>query len=250
MAIFLPRWEKLKKDFETETNQSRPQEKVKIALIGSISKSSGITPVLKDIDSALDKKERKPLEQAINKLMVQRSSYCTFLANEQKQYDHGGDIWMSYQGLIKGLEKIEKDAGDAAKGLQEAKSPGKQGIEFFALEGDLKGTLAAAKKGLTPYGALEKKYGLLKKADASVKLAETYTKTAARTQPKEAREALEAFQKECKKCADELAKVLNVEKDPGFHKALQSYHDAMKALSNLARIDAQIKNLKVMEQSA
>ena len=250
MGAYVTRWEQLKQDFETESNQKRPLDTVKNALLGTVAKASGVTPVLKDVDSALQKKERKPLEQAINKLMVQRSSYCTFLAKEQAKYDHGGDIWMAYQGLIKGLEKIEKDAGDAAKALQEAKSPNQKGIEFFALEGDIKGTIVAAKKSLGPYAALEMKYALLKKSEAAVKLAETYTKTAARTQAKEARQALEAFKIACKKCADELANVLAAEKDPGFHKALQAYHGAMKALSTLARVDAQIKNLKAMEADA
>jgi bacterioferritin-associated ferredoxin len=248
MGVYLDRWQQLTQTFETDANKKRPLETVKKALIGTVAKSSGVTPVLKDIEAALEKKQRKPLEQAINKLMVQRSSYCLFLGKEQAQYPHGDDIWMAYQALIKGLEKIEMDAGAEAKALQEEKG-GKPGIEFFALEGDLKGTLAAAKKGLTPHAALEKKYGLLKKADASLKEAEAYTKAAARTQYKEAREALESFKTECGHCVTELAKVLDKEKEANFHKELQSYHDAMKALSVLARINAQINNLKKLEQA-
>ena len=53
MGVYVTRWEQLKKDFEQESNQKRPLETVKKALIGTISKSSGVTPVLKDVDSAL-----------------------------------------------------------------------------------------------------------------------------------------------------------------------------------------------------
>jgi len=253
VGVYLTRWEKLKKDFETKTGAKRPQETVKKALVGTVAKASGITPVLKDVDTSIEKKERKPLEQALNKLMVQRSAYCTFLSQEQKKFNPMVDdtqqaIWEAYRDLIMGVQKIESDAADQAKTLQEAKGA-TQGIKFLALEGDVKGTIAAAKKGLAPYAALEKKYDLIKKADGAVAQAEAYTKAAARTQVKEAIKALETFKVEAKKCYEALAKVLAVEKDKGFQTALQAYHDAMKALASVGRVDAQISNLKAMAQA-
>jgi hypothetical protein len=249
MGAYLTRWQNLKQAFETEAQKKRPLETTK-TLLGTAAKSSGVTPILKDIETALAKKERKPLEQALNKLNVARSSYGKFLSLEQAKFQDDPVVWKAYHSLIIGLQDIEVDLAAAAKSLQEAKSSDQKGIEFFGLEGDLKGALVAAKAKLAPFATLEKKYGLLKKADATVKAAETYTKAAARTQAKEARVALELFKVECKKCADELDKVLKLEKEAKFHAALQSYHDAMKNLAVVQRIDGQIAKLKAMEAGA
>jgi hypothetical protein len=170
---YVARWEKLKKDFETAFNAKRPMLKVNDADAGVVSKSSGITPVLKDIDTALQKKERKPLEQAINKLMVVRGPYATLLAKEAGKYsDWTQDpsfegISTAFRDFMMGLQKLEVDAAAEAKQLQVAKGAA-EGIEFFALEGDVKGTVSTAKKGLAKFAALEKKHNLIKLSDAAV----------------------------------------------------------------------------------
>ena len=255
MSDYLKRWEKLKKDFETASGSKRPKETVKKALLGTVQKASGLTPVLKDIDTALSKKQRAPLEQALNKLMVVRSDYGKFLMKEQAQYVNSPDdpdmtIWKAYKDLLFGIQKLEEDAAVDAKKLQETKQTGVTGITWLGLEGDVKGTVADAKKKFTSFADKEKKYNLLKKAEGAVKAAEAYTKTAARTEYTNARKALELFKSEAKKCADECAKVLSAEKDDNYKKAVRSFHDAMKALSVLARIDQQIRNLAAAEKGA
>jgi hypothetical protein len=252
---YLARWEKLKTDFEANTGRARPKEETKKFLIGTVQKASGVTPVLKDVDTAIEKKQRTPLEQSLNKLMAIRSSYCTFLTSQQSVFAPGKAtedlaIWTEYRDLIKGLEAIETDASKDAKTLQEEKSPGKQGIMWLSLEGDLKGTVEAAQKQLKPFAALEKKADVLKKANSSIKAAEEYTKAAARTQPTEARQALNKFKTEAAKCADDLDKIAKAATDVGFKKAVTSFQSAMKALSVAARVDAQINNLKAMEATA
>lgn len=252
---YLARWEKLKADFEANTGKARPKEETKKFLVGTVQKSSGVTPILKEVDTALEKKQRTPLEQSLNKLMVARSSYCTFLTSQQGTFAPGKPtedlaIWTEYRDLIKGLEAIETDASKDAKSLQEAKSPNKEGILWLSIEGDLKGTIEAAKKQLKAFDALEKKAAVLKKADAAVKATEDYTKAAARTQAAEARTALDKFKIEATKCATELDKIAKAATDGGFKKAVTSFHDAMKALGVSARVDAQIKNLKAMEATA
>ncbi|HEX3745910.1 MAG TPA: hypothetical protein VHW09_18340 [Bryobacteraceae bacterium] len=253
MANYLKRWEDLKKAFESTTNQQRPKEVKKKIILGTVQQASGLTPVLKTVDAALEKKQRAPLEQALNKLFQVRGTYATFLMGEQKKFLNDPDdpemvVWIAYKDLIFGIQKIEEDASKDAKALQEAKG-GETGITWLSLEGDIKGTVQAAKKLFAPFAAQEKKNKLLCKADGAVKAAETYTKAAARTQAADARKALELFKKEAKEGADDLAKVLNAEKDPAYKKAIQSFHDAMKAISTLARIDAQIKNLQDMEKA-
>ena len=245
MGVYVTKWENLKKDFENKTNQARPRETVKKALIGTVAKSTGITPALKDVESALAKKERKTFAQALNKFEIQRNAYSKFLAEEQTHLDPATDeaVWKAYQSLIQGLHGIADEAAKDAKSVQEEKSP-IEGIQFLAMEAELKNVVADAKKKLTPYAALEKKYGLLKKADAALKLAETYTKVAARTQVKAALDTLESLQKECKKCADELEKVVKLEKDQGFKTALESYRKSMADTGAWSRLLLQIKNLR------
>jgi hypothetical protein len=251
---YVARWEKLKKDFETAFQAKRPMLKVKDADAGIVTKSSGITPVLKDIDTALQKKERKTLERAINKLMVVRGPYATLLAKEAGKYSDWNEdlsfqaISTAFRDFMMGLQKLEVDAAADAKKLQETKGAA-AGIEFFALEGDVKGTVSSAKKGLAKFATLEKKHSLLKLSDAAVKQAEIYTKTAARTEVKAAKQALLNFKTEAKKCADALAKVSKLETDKDFLKALTSYQNAMQALSAMTRVDAQIRNLTAMEQA-
>lgn len=254
MPNYLKQWENLKKAFETKTGSKRPKETTKKILLGTVQKSSGITAVVKEIDSALSKKQRVPLEKALNNLMAARGTYCTFLMKEQKQFlndpnDPDLTIWTAYKDFIFGIQKIEEDAAKEAKTLQEKKSPGATGITWLGLEGDVKGTIAAAKKSFGAFPAQEKKYNLLKKAEGAQKAAETYTKAGARTEIVNARKALELFKAEAKKCADECAKVLSAEKDDNYKKAVKPFHDAMKALSVLSRVDAQIKNLLAAEKA-
>lgn len=73
---------------------------------------------------------------------------------------------------------------------------------------------------------------------------QTYTKVATRTQVKVALDTLESLQKECKKCADELEKVVKLEKDQGFKTALESYRKSMADTGAWSRLLLQIKNLK------
>jgi hypothetical protein len=255
VGAYLKRWEQLKQDFQNTTQKSRPKETTQKLLLGTVQKSSGLTPVLKDVDTALEKKQRVPLEQALNKLFQTRGTYATFLMHEQKQFlndpnDPDLKIWTAYKDFIFGIQKIEEDASKEAKTLQETKGGVAEGITWLSLEGDVKGTVQAAKKGFAAFAAQEKKNNLLSKANGAVKAAETYTKAAARTQLTEARKALELFKQEAKNCADACAKVLSAEKDEKYKKEVQHFHDAMKALGTAARIDAQIKNLTTAEKAA
>jgi hypothetical protein len=248
MGVYLSRWEKLKKDFETNSNLKRPQETVKKALIGTVAKSSGLTPIMKDIDSALEKKQRTPLEKALNQLMATRSTYCTFLMEEQKHYlndpnDPDLTIWTAYRNLIFGIQKLEEDGAAAAKTLQEAKGGG-ESITWFGLEGDVKGTVEKAKKDFGPFAAQEKKNLVLKKADPALKAAKAYTEAAAKTNFLAAKGALLNFKVEAKKCADAVGIVAGKETDANYKKVLVAFQNAMQALSVSARVDTQIQNLQ------
>lgn len=246
---YVARWEQLKKDFEKASGLNRPKQ-TKDTIVGTIQKASGITPVLKEVDAAIAKKQRTPLAQALNKFFAVRGPYVTFLQNEMKQYLDDLEMATAFKDLMVGLGKIDVDAAAELKKFQEAKSPGKVAIEFLQIEGDVKGTVAAAKKDLAPFAAIEKKHKILAKADAAVKDAEKYTKAAAKTEYKNAREALVSFKANSKKCAEDVAKIISAENDANFKKAAQKFHDAMKAFSVVQRVDGQIKKLQEAEAAA
>jgi len=248
---YVARWEQLKKDFETNTGKARPKETVKAGILGTIQKASGITPVLKEIDAAIQKKQRAPLAQAITKFLAVRGPYVEMLMRETGHVMDDLDLATAYKNLQTGLGQISIDAGKELNTLQETKVSGKVAIPFFEIEGDIKATIARAKKDLAPFAALEKKHKVIATADAALKETEKYTKAAARTEYKAAAEALTKFKAAAKKCAEDLSKVLAAEKNnANFTKPVQSFHDAMKAFSTVTRVDQQIVVLQNAEKTA
>jgi len=247
---YVSQWEKLKKDFENATGSERPKQ-TKETIFGTIQKASGITPVLKDLDSAIAKKERAPIAQAITKFLAARGPYVEMLMKETGHAMVNDDLALAtaYKDLQTGLGKISVDAGKELNTLQEAKSPGKTAIPFFEIEGDVKATIATAKKDLAAFAALEKKHKVLATADAALKETEKYTKAAARTEYKEAADALIKFKVLAKKCAEDLGKPLAAEKaNDKFVTAVQKFQKGMKDFSAVSRVEQQITLLKKLEQ--
>jgi len=247
---YAARWEKLKKDFETDAGKPRPQLKVKVGFLGSFAKASGITPVMKEVDAALQKKQRAPLAQAINKFMKVREEYTNLVSKESFKMDDI-EVQKVYSTFLQGIAKITVDVQEDLKKLQETKVPGKVAVALLEIEGDMTGTIAKAKKDLAKFSTLEKKHSVVAKADAALKDTQKYTKASARTAYKEAWEALESFKKNAKKCSDDLDKVLSAEKSSAdFTKAVTSFRDAMKAFATVTRVDQQIQKLKDAEKAS
>lgn len=265
MGKYLTKWDTLKAKFTADTGKAKPQDTVKKALLGTVAKSTGISPAIKDIESALEKKERATLEKALNKFFSVRGTYASFLLKEQAQYkpETDMDIWVAYRELIYGLEQIEKDAAKDAEALQKEKGDGTTAITWLSLEGDMKSTVEASKKHFEAYSALKTKYkisGLLDKSKPAIEWTQKYTKAAARTQAKEAREALEGFQKAGKAHVAQIDTLINevnqkekptADKDKtalkGFKEKLDSYRKAVNDLSVAARVNQQITALKKIE---
>jgi hypothetical protein len=77
MGVYLAEWDKLKKAFETDTNRARPKETVQKALIGTVAKSSGITPALKDVESALARRKgRRSKRRSTSLKSLARPTEC------------------------------------------------------------------------------------------------------------------------------------------------------------------------------
>jgi hypothetical protein len=185
--------------------------------------------------------------------MIVRDAYVVMLAKEAGHAMVNNDDMMAtaYKDLQTGLGQISVDAGKVLNTIQETKSPGKVAIPFFEIEGDVKATIATAKKDLAALAALEKKHKVLATADAALKETEKYTKAAARTEYAAAAQALSTFKAAAKKCAEDLAKVLAAEKtNDKFTAAVQKFQKGMKDFSSVSRVDQQIVVIQKAEKAA
>src|SRR5882724_11434866 len=155
MATFLDRWEKAKKDFDQHAKK-----------VTMLQQASGLTPLLKDVDAAFAKKQRKVALQALTKFNVGRQKYTSFLAHQVgPSSPHDPTIQQAVMALIKTIQAIETDIAHAIETLQEEKQPAtapKDAIKILILEGDLKSNIARTKKALAPHASIDKKYDVLK----------------------------------------------------------------------------------------
>lgn len=251
MGKYVKQWQAIKAKFEQDANIKRPTETVKKAIIGTVQKSSGLTPVLQEIDDALEKKQRYPLEKALNKYHSVQEPYVAFVRQEMSKYpaDQYEDVALAFATYMREMLGIEQKVAADAKALQQEKSGGGAAIEWLFLEADVKGTVEKAKKDFAAFPALEKKFGLLKKAEPALKAAQDYTKAAARTEVNNALAALKDFQVKAVACAkgcDPALADADAKKQPKYITAVQSYQTAMRSLTT-SRAATQIKNLEAAQ---
>ncbi len=251
MGKYVKEWEAIKAKFEASAGIKRPTETVKNAMLGDLKKASGLTPMLQEIDTALEKKQRAPLEKALNRYHNMQEPYVAFLRTEMKKYspDTDEDIVLAFGNFMREMLGIEDKVSADAKALQEEKSPGATAIKWLFLEADVKGTIDKAKKDFIPYAAFEKRFGLVKKSEPAFESVQKYTKAAARTEVANALKALKEFQANAKACATACntalhdKEALKVEK---YIDAVKSYQSAMSSLATASRTEAQVKNLEAM----
>ncbi len=244
-------WEAIKQKFETDAGIKRPKESVKKAILGTVQKSSGLTPVLQEVDNALDKKERATLEKAMNKYHTVQEPYVAFVRNEMKTYDAtlDEDIVLAFATFMREMLKLEDKMSADAKALQEKKSPGATGITWLFLEADVKGTIEKAKKDFAAFSTLEKKFKLIDNAGPALKAAQEYTKAAARTEVKNALKALKEFQVKARVAAnacDAALKDTEAKTKSKYIDSVTSFKSAMNSLSTASRTTEQIKSLEAM----
>jgi hypothetical protein len=241
---YVKEWETLKQTFQKNTGQKRPQDKVNLGLV-VIQKSSGITPALQAIDTAIEKKERLTLEKALNSYHTVQESYLKVVQAEMKT-EQDIDVQQEYTKFMRALLEIERKAGEDATKVQEAKGGVATGIKFLFLEADVKGTIEHAKKDFDAFSKFESKFKLIEKAAPAKAAAKTYTEAAAHTKYQDAINALNDFKTKAKACATACSKVLTdaeVKKNAAYVQKVQSFEKAMNDLSASARIAAQIKEL-------
>ena len=251
MGKYVNEWEAIKKKFETDAGIKRPKESVKKAIIGTVQKSSGLTPVLQEVDNALDKKERATLEKAMNKYHSVQEPYVAFVRKEMNTYDAtvDEDIVLAFATFMREMLKLEDKMSADAKALQEKKNPGATGIQWLFLEADVKGTIEKAKKDFAAFPTLEKKFKVIDNAGPALKAAQEYTKAAARTEVKNALKSLKEFQTKARVAAnacDAALKDTEAKTKPKYIEGVTSFKTAMNSLSTAFRTTEQIKNLEAM----
>lgn len=250
MGKYVKEWETIKKKFETDAGIKRPKESVKKAIIGTVQKSSGLTPVLQEIDNAIDKKERLTLEKAMNKYHIVQEPYVAFVRKEMKTYDAtvDEDIVLAYATFMREMLMLEDKMSADAKALQEKKGGGVS-IKWLFLEADVKGTIDKAKKDFAAYAAFEKKFKLIDNAGPALKAAQDYTKAAARTEVANALKSIKEFQVKAKVAAnacDAALKDAEAKKKSDYIDSVTSFKSAMNSLSTSSRTTDQVKALEAL----
>jgi hypothetical protein len=236
MPTFLSRWDTAKKAFDQHAKNEK-----------TLQQTSGLTPLLKDVDAAFAKKQRKVALQALTKFNVGRQKYTRFLALQVGPSSaHDPTIQKAVMALIDAIKVIETDIAHAVEALQEDKQPAnapKDAIKILILEGDLKSNIARTKKALQPFAAIDKKYDLLTLAQPAVKAMEAYSKAAARTQVKEAHDALASYVALARKCNAYCAQIVSKEKTEDYTKVVKSFANDLKTLTEGSRVQQQLQAL-------
>lgn len=249
MGKYVKQWQAIKAKFEADAKIKRPKETVTKAMLFTVQKASGLTPALEEVDKALEKKERLTLEKAMNKYHLVQEPYVKFVRSEMSKYDPGTDedVVLAFGTFMRQMLMIEDDISKDAKKLQEDKGgTGTEGIKWLFLEADVKATVEKAKKDFAAFAALEKRFGLIKKADSSIKSAQDYTKAAARTEVANAIKALKDFQVNARSCAkgcDPAIADKEAQKAPKYIESVKSFQKAMNDLA-AARAATQLKELE------
>jgi hypothetical protein len=243
MSDFVGDWQKLKAKFD-ETGLNRPT-RVKETMFGTMKMGTGISGALREIDTAIGKKERAPLAQAINKFLAVRDPFCKICSDRALKANADGEdeAAAAYASLNGGLQKIAVQAAEELKKIQIKK--GGAAVPMIEIEGDVKATVMAAHRSLAGFAALEKKHKVMETADAAAAETVKYTKAAARGDYTLAIQALTRFKAAAKKAADDLKSVMDKEKSSsGFTEAVKKFEKGMRDFSTVQRVDGAIKAMR------
>lgn len=275
MPAILADWEKNKKGFASAVSAELKSGLLSsdyIAAIKNILNSdTGLTPALKEIDSAISKKERKPAMSGLTKLhmvieKIQKPIDALITLGGNKVTDQGlifkqtkdpndrikmNDLNEFLEKIFdykKAILKLETTAAQAIEKLQVEKSPDGKKIDIISIEGDMKGALDKFKKDVKGFTKEENHFKALAKTEALAKSMQAYSKAAARTEVKAALTALDQF-------FDAIGDMIKIQnsldrvKPPvpdAYKKAVESFVKALNAIKK-QRGEVSHKNLKALE---
>jgi hypothetical protein len=244
---FVADWEQLKKGFDTAAKAVQNPNDAERAFLAVMAKPTGLTPTLKDVDSAFAKGYRKPANEALLKFYAKREPLALLLAKVMPKLDDD-QLLQAAMKMNSGLPALEKSIQAKLKELQDEKAGAAGASDWNLLllfETDLKKNIDTLTKDLKAGAlpAIEKKHNVLKLPATAVKHMDAYSKAAARLEAKDALAALKAFVAAAQACANDCDKVLAKEKDADYTKAVQRFAKDLRTLCT-ARVSVQQKKLE------
>jgi hypothetical protein len=167
---------------------------------------TGMTPALKEVDAAFDKKHRKAVMKALTSLhaVIEKAGMQlekVSLAAGSKALDTKdrgaknalSEIEMTGITFKQKLTGFELKVAKELESLQEDKSESGEKIDITSLEGDMNGAISKYKKDTKDFADLEKKFKVLTALKPAEKAMQGYSKAAARTEVSKALYELETF---------------------------------------------------------
>jgi hypothetical protein len=205
-------WEKAKKDFKTtvveqlKAGGDEIPDEYRSKVVAFLKAETGMTPALKDVDSAFDKKHRKSVMQALTKVhaVIEKAAMAAqkialgagslaMDATDDAAADALGKIQTAGLDFKRALLDFETRISKELGSLQEAKSATGDKIEINTLEGDMEGAVNRFKNVVKPHAALEKQHKVLDSMKPMIKAMKAYSTAAARTKVGDAITSLEDF---------------------------------------------------------
>jgi len=246
-TYFLADWERLKKAFDAAAKSVQNPDPVTTSFLAVMAKPTGLTPILKDIDAAFAKEQRKPATEALLKFYAKREPISVLLAKVVPKITDQrlGDAAMD---LMAGIPALEKSMQKKLKELQDDKA-GAQGASDWNLlllfETDLQKNIDLLAKDLKPaaLAKIDKKHDVVSLTKIPVKHMDAYSKAAARLKADEALAALKDFVKAADGCARACEGILKKEADKDFEKAVKRFVNDLRTLCS-ARVAVQLKKLE------
>ena len=244
---FLAEWERMKKAFDNTAKTVQNPDAVTSAYLAVMAKPTGLTPILKDIDAAFSKEQRKPINEALLKFYGKREPISVLLAKIVPKLTDKA-LLDATMDLMVDLPALEKAMQTKLKELQDDKA-GETGASSWNLlllfETDLKKNIDQLTKDLKPaaLAKLEKKHEVISLTEIPVKHMDAYSKAAARLKADEALTSLKAFVKAADGCARACEGVLKQVDDDAYTKAVKRFVNDLRTLCS-ARVSVQQKKLE------
>ena len=244
---FLGEWERLKKAFDNAAKTVQNPDAVTSAFLAVMAKPTGLTPILKDIDAAFSKGQRKPANEALLKFYGKREPISLLLTKALNKISDP-NLQNAAMDLMAGIPALEKAMQKKLNELQDEKA-GETGASSWNLlllfETDLKKNIDQLTKDLKPaaLAKLEKKHDVIALTEIPVKHMDAYSKAAARLKADEALSSLKAFVKAADGCARACEAVLKQVDDDDYTKAVKRFVNDLRTLCN-ARVSVQQKKLE------
>lgn len=244
---FLAEWDRLKTAFDAAAGGVQNPDPVTASFLAVMAKPTGLTPILKDIDAAFAKEQRKPATDALKKFYGKREPISVLLTKVMPKITDNA-LNDAAMDLMAGLPALEKSIQTKLKELQDEKA-GEQGASSWNLlllfETDLQKNIDLLVKDLKPaaMAKIDKKHEVVSLTKIPVKHMDAYSKAAARLKADEALAALKDFVKSAEGCAKAAVAILKKEPDKAYEKAVQRFVNDLRTLCT-ARVAVQQKKLE------